>query len=131
MRVSRRELDRALRKWQRLLRVEDWRVHAYFVHGLDVDRGYGQAHIFTPKRQAIVRIVTPEDRSSDPQWEEADPGEFDWEVTLVHELLHVRFAELALDATSPDTDDDVWKPWEPVIHAIATAMIAVDRAEAA
>jgi hypothetical protein len=115
------ELREALAYWQERLRIQDWRIHAYYVvDTLDLESKAGQCHLYPAKRQAVIRLASPQEESDG--WEAADPHSFEWKVVLVHELLHVRFSEL-LPKESTSTTDDVWEPWEPIIHALSMALV--------
>ena len=78
------ELPTQLAYWQKALRLQDWRIEANFCHGYEIDGNLGSCNIHYKKKTASIQITVPEDR--DPT---AVGGAEPWQVTLIHELLHI------------------------------------------
>lgn len=86
MKLTRLRIVRSCATWQRRLRLQDWDVELTIQRARDMPedglQGFCSQH--ETKRRAYIALVDPVD---------ADPG-WDWEVTLVHELLHVPMSEV-------------------------------------
>ena len=94
-RLTQSALQRAGRFWQRQLRLEDWDVKLVScrLHELgegtlgDIDFGSGN------KCQVKIRVLNHRDIDGQGFWFNGEC--WDWEVTLVHELLHIPMKEAA------------------------------------
>ena len=75
-------------KWQSALRLGGWDIDAQVVRRADLSDQTNNAEIrySIPHSQAVLSLLDPEDYDGD--------GPQDHEVSIVHELLHLRFAGL-------------------------------------
>ncbi|SRR5229473_2248000 len=113
---SQRKLDGLRREWQKLLRLQDWKITAKFVNSDEIaeDR-VGECNHLAEAREADINILLP---SSDEVVTERDQ---DVENTLVHELLHCHFAPFR------DEDRAVVVQHEQAIEAITEALLVLKR----
>jgi hypothetical protein len=115
-------LARACREWQKILRLEDWRIRARWVDGMDMPNDSGDTQYLLVKKQAEIRIARPNGHGHDSiavVTEGIDP-----EVDLVHELLHLHFAPFEGNTGSPELTAQ-----EQAIHAISTALVELKHAD--
>lgn len=79
------ELQVLCAEWQKRLRLQDWKVKVTFCRMRDMDDAYGHMDTRNYFKEADIQIADPVDRT------DASP---DIEQTLVHELVHIHFAQL-------------------------------------
>src|SRR5947209_1947282 len=121
---SQRKLDALRRKWQKLLRLQDWRITSNFVNpeflkeitGTELAVGACDAHVET--KEARISVLGPEFWS-----DEDDPREQDVENTVVHELWHCHFAAFAPEDKATELQH------EQTIEVITEVMMKLDRGE--
>lgn len=115
-------LKELLKKWQAILRLQDWNIKIRWVKHYDLANDTkGQCRWVLGKKAALISILEPEDFDPSIKWEQ-DP-----ECTVVHELLHLHIAPL--------DDGDEWrglkdKMMEQAICSISEALVNCDRAPA-
>ena len=85
------ELKKELSYWQKKLRLQDWKIEANFCHAYTLQGDLGEANVFPKKKVAEILITYPDER--DPN---SVGGAELWQVTLIHELLHI-----VLDGIAP------------------------------
>jgi hypothetical protein len=110
-------------KWQRALRLEDWDVTFQIVRHNEID-GIGSTTISAYYRAAKVSLLSEldlEQRANDS----AMPKEqsMNWELTLVHELVHLHLHDITPDG--PKTDSPEHIALERGVDAIAMALVGV------
>jgi hypothetical protein len=95
-----KQLRKAAAWWSRKLRIEYWAIAVQLVHYTDID-AVANSTTNSARGEATVRIS--------PVWSRGpkDREEYDMEVDLVHELLHIK-----LDAVSRLCDT---KDLEPMV----------------
>lgn len=109
--------------WQNRLALRDWEIKLGIgrMHALG-DGTLGETHCHSNKRQAKVNVLDPRDVDGQGFW--FDGEVHDWEITLVHELLHLHFHDVF--PRFPHK-----KPAgiaaERMIDAVAKALVALDR----
>ena len=87
-----------LKKWVAILSLQEWDIHAeicseeYFTNK-DCD---GETLFLLSKAQATIHILDPNDYPNDASFEQ------DMEITLVHELLHLKYAGFQPPDDSPE-----------------------------
>lgn len=115
------ELVALCRKWQRILRLQDWDVKVRLARTWDMQSSdnLGECSYELRKRMAAIRVLDSVDYDS-----EHTPWPQDQERTLVHELLHLHFAPFAADSGTPQ---DIAQ--EQAIDAIAGALVQLARGE--
>jgi hypothetical protein len=110
-------------RWQALLRLQDWDVKIELARLADLGAGtLGDCSPNLLKRQTRIRLLDPRDVDGQGFW--FDGEAWDWETTLVHELLHLHFHDVvpSWDEGRPDA-----KAAERAIDAMAKALILLDR----
>lgn len=110
-----------LQYWQQLLRLQDWNIELRIVrqHELDDHETLAECEYYLERRDAIIRIIPPEDLD---RFEASylDNEARDYDITLVHELLHLHFAEF----DSPLAE----LAHEQVINTLSRAFVKLYRA---
>lgn len=117
--MTTKQLHSALKYWQKILRLQDWNITMKFV---DEPRcGYfGKGRNNSTYQSSSIEILKPE--HIDPEWS----GCRDLEVTLVHELLHIRFLYASKgeqNASKGEQSDSE----EFAIESTARAMVSLKR----
>lgn len=125
--ATQEELDAALAKWQRLLRLQDWTIRARVVthhDGMISNETWnsdGQSAVMRPLKTAVVRLNSIECARSCAYPELH--ANIDQEQVLVHELLHLCFH----DFEPPKKDALRHDLWEQTIEVLAQQFVALDR----
>ena len=88
------ELQSLCRKWQKILRLQDWDIQIKYVRHWELeDNCQGNVIYKTARNEAVIKILVesdyPDDYEGFPQ---------DQECTLVHELIHLKLPILNIDA---------------------------------
>ena len=82
--------QRALNYWQRRLRLTEWTITVEIVRGDRLSRGgqrlLGECEVLSTKQIAVIRLLDHNDFIPDNGFVTFH----DMELTLIHELLHVR-----------------------------------------
>jgi hypothetical protein len=95
-RVTRQDLAVVVAYWQDVLRLRDWEIDAAFVSPLVLGDALGQSQIDLLSRRASIRLA-----------ETADVVQlhgvgYDWQETLIHEMLHCHFEPFCADEDAPE-----------------------------
>lgn len=86
VKLTKDTLRNALDFWQKMLRLEDWRIDARICRAPDLGNGeYGDVQYFVHQKEAWISILNPKD------YRGKQKDTVDWEVILVHELVHLHF----------------------------------------
>lgn len=107
--------DKLFKEWKKILNLEDWRIKFYPLEKQEDlgDKTYNALTTWEESNKtATIQILNPE---------EADQG-FDYEETLVHELLHLKFCLL-----HNDINDFEGRYIHQLIDDIARAFVEVKR----
>jgi len=113
------DLNRLCRKWQRLLRLQDWDVKIRWATGADDQTGdCATCKHWDQEKFALIRVTPPDQRTTSAEFHE----ETDVEADVVHELLHLHFAPFESPDDSPEATSQ-----EQAINLIACALVALDR----
>ncbi len=113
--------DALFKKWIPRLRLQDWEITWKIVRKEDLpENKSGQCETVVPKKIARVSILHPED--ADPRW--ITP--YDFELTIVHELIHPHLAPWQL---LYDLGDQSELLLEQAVHAMSKSFIDADRGE--
>lgn len=105
-------------KWARIFRLESWDIRFQWrvrVGDMNMENALGCTSFRHESRQAIVQMLDPVDFDN-------ALFEYDYEKTLVHELLHIKFADL--DDTGDPLRD---KLTHQMINDLAIAFVACER----
>lgn len=117
--MTEEQLNELCIEWQKVLRLQDWDI----VVKLDRQRQFenktaqGEVAWVFGRKEAIIKILDPTDYPTECIFEQ------DQEETLVHELLHLHFAdwsEMMEDGNTPSVG-------EQGIQCIAQALVRVKR----
>lgn len=111
--MTRKQRQKALEYWQAGLRIQDWDIEVVIVTDPRY-KNFGMGNHSPTFKQSRIEIL--DERLIDPDWW----GTHDWEVTLVHELLHIRF--LYGDKDGPPADEE-----EVAIESVAKLLVAINR----
>lgn len=78
-------LTRLASKWQKILRLQDWEVTIDYYRARDFTNAdaLGECTFNINSREGFIKILNPIDYD----------GEYDLEWIVVHELLHLHFAD--------------------------------------
>jgi hypothetical protein len=114
-------IDACVAKWQRILRLQDWRIKVVVKRDRDlanVGAAGAEIYVCPPHRMATIHLLDPID------WPHATAiSTLDQERFLVHELLHI-FS----DPFEPnDRDAREMKDIETMHEALALALVNLDR----
>lgn len=91
--IDKNEAERLLREWQRRLNLGDWVIRIVpdcLPDDMGLENNSGEAEWVEVNKSAVIRIINPE-----LYGERIIP--FDFEKTLVHELLHLKFSLIESD----------------------------------
>lgn len=115
--IDKNEAELLLREWQRRLNLSDWVIRIVpdcFPDDMGLQNSAGEAEWVEVNKSAVIRIINPllyGDRIIP----------FDFEKTLVHELLHLKFSLL-------ESDDDLKnRVVHMLIEDIARALVDARR----
>lgn len=111
------------KKWISRLRLQDWDITWKIVRKTELpDNKSGQCESVVPKKIARILVLHPDE--ADPRW--ITP--FDFELTIVHELMHPHLAPWQLLYENGDQSELLL---EQAVHALSKSFIEADRAEGA
>jgi hypothetical protein len=115
-----KKLQKLTQEWQKLLRLQDWRVRVEFVEPLEMEDpgSMGQCQTDRGLRQVKIKLRSPEYNCYENEFNQ------DVEATLVHELLHV-YTNLIIHA--PDSTQGLFV--EQAIEAMTMALLSLKRGE--
>lgn len=111
-------VDELCRKWQKILRLEDWEIHTelFSAREFDEDDRQGEIVYDISTGQAIIHLLDV-DASLDT------PFPYDLEKVLVHELLHLHFAIF-----EPEKEDHLRHDlWERTVERMARILLRIHR----
>ena len=116
------ELQNQLKFWQDALFLRDWTVELRVVRQWEMsDTGtLAQCEWYLQRRDAIIKVLHPDDLPG-IQHRFLNGEECDYDVSIVHELLHLHFAPF--HTTEDETSH------EQAINAISRGVVKVWRAE--
>jgi hypothetical protein len=107
-----------LPKWQRLLRLQDWNIT------VNVKRRYqmsehdvlGLCRRHGDSKDADIDILSTKDIEAHQEGDDAD-----YELTLVHELLHIHFAYMDNDAPHARQQEEL------IVSTLSRAFVKLNR----
>jgi hypothetical protein len=117
------ETDKALAKWQKILRCQDWDIDVSVDRYSKMVEGglAGYIHRDYTHKYAHVHLIDPVDIDKST-WHEDNTFPYDMEQVLVHELLH-----LGTNYFEPDEDGIMNDQVEQFIDQMAWALVRLDR----
>lgn len=118
--MTEEERAERLAYWMKVLRLQDWTVLHRTRRKYEMDTDHqdclAYVEVYENKKEAHITFLDPGDHDPDG-WPQEDE-----EQSLVHELVH-----LHLWAFNPKEDTPEWTAMEQATHALARALIALDR----
>lgn len=109
-------IDERLANWRQRLKLDEWRISPAMTAREDLKpRTLGGIRWDKTKKSAVIWILNPADYRL-PFCEMLD----DIEMTIVHELIHLKLASLPRSEASRSTE-------EHAVNGIAEALLALDR----
>jgi len=115
------DLDALLDEWQSRLRLQDWDIQISWDSHYHVE-AFGRTKTSLSNRAAVVTLVPPEQIQHECACD--DP-----EVTLVHELLHVKAADVLENMPHTERPQIDCPLWECFIEHVAQALVAAKRGQ--
>ena len=113
------KMDHLFAKWIHRLRLLDWDVKWRIVRKDELgDDHSGRCDSVLMKKMASIRILHPDDAST--EWVE----QYDLELTIVHELLHLHLDGWAQLIGEGDQGVVLL---EQTVHALSSVLLAADR----
>mgnify|MGYP000879737975 FL=1 len=114
---TQKELEDYLAEWQKRLCLDAWdvRIGIYRERAFDGEGRSGEISYSIESGKAVIKLLDPVDYPDEdfPQ---------DMEVTLVHELLHLKFA-----AFTPQDDTLEHRLFEQTVESMANLLVALKR----
>lgn len=124
--MRQRELLERLEYWQKILRLQDWRIHVMMVDSDEIENNAGQCHVHQHGKTAVIKLIKPEAYNRTSAFAKAFPDTLDTEVTLVHELLHIPFDGLFVEEEDNELRTD---REESALELLAHALVKMDRGQ--
>ncbi len=116
-----KELEQLVRKWQEILRLQDWEIEVEWVTRNKLDKGSNaEETLCVNQKAATIGVIMPEHYSV---WNDKPQ---DIEESVVHELLHIPLQKIENYARKEEElalDNAV----ESATNLIAAALIMLDR----
>lgn len=114
-----KELQKACEKWQKIMRLQDWKVVATITRERHMNMQEVEAECLwtIQNRSAMIHILDPIDRPDDSWFEQ------DMEESLVHELMHLSCA--MFDDFETDTKENT--ALEQMIVSTSQALVNLKR----
>lgn len=88
--ITEEKANELLQKWIKILQLTDWDIHFEWrmrERDMNLQDSMGCVRYEHTSKQAIIQMLDPVDFSN-------DLFKYDYEKTLVHELLHLKFADI-------------------------------------
>ncbi len=106
--------------WQKVLYLQDWTVELRIVRQWEMaDSGtLAQCHWYIQRKDAVVYVLDPQDLAGVAS-KFLNDEECDYDISLVHELLHLHFAPFHRE------EDETFH--EQAINSISRGMVKVYR----
>ena len=117
MRLTQKQLNLWLAKWQAMLRLQDWDITAELQDRKEMDGADGLCGPTAARRHAVIYIA--KNAGCPKNIVPHDP-----ERTLVHELLHVLFSPFELQ----ESESPSGIAQEQVVDQMATLLLRLERA---
>ena len=116
---SEEELKKLCKKWQKILRMQDWNIDLRLVHYSQIEGEIASVLPDLPRKSAIIRIADPSSKHKGQDYEQDYVD--DMLDSLVHELIH-----LHLEKVKP-TEDHQQSDFELVIVCLSEALVGLYR----
>jgi hypothetical protein len=116
-----KQLRKAAVWWSKKLRIEDWKITVLSVHNNDME-AVANSTTTSSRGEAVIRIS--------PVWSRGpkDRDEYDLEIDLVHELLHIKFDAVSRLCDTKDLDPEIYTMvMERNIETLAQMLVELRR----
>jgi len=116
-------LQEECHRWQKILRLQDWNVHVQLCRAAEMPKSEGDGTdvgsiaIFGSAKDAVISLLAPIDFPGMAP-SQLMPDRTNYDVTLVHELLHIHFDLFAKPANTPEGYAQ-----EQVINVLSRAIV--------
>lgn len=107
--------------WQKVLALQDWNIDVRIVRQWDMSdqSTLAECEWYLRRKDAIIRLLHPSDIAGVKQYF-INEEEADYDISLVHELLHLHFAPL-------DRGKENEVPIEQAINALSRGYVKLYR----
>ena len=116
--LSLEQLNILLDDWQKKLGLKNWDIRIKLVKQKDIEGKQAEVSWNIKNRAALLKILLPEEY-------DCPPWEFDMEVSLVHELVHLNFAQFDLEDSSKEIDIAI----EQTVEQLAITLVGLKRGD--
>lgn len=82
--MTQKQLEKKVRYWQKILKLDHWDIHAEFVNALELNGSGADINVQAEYLKANVRVLKPEFYNTGSN----RPTEERFETNIIHELLH-------------------------------------------
>lgn len=121
------EEELLLKEWKERLGLQDWKITLYYncnFEDMELGEVCGETHWTTPIKEATISIIGEEEYGEDRTLK------YDFEKTLVHELLHIKFSLIDLMPRNGGYEANVAESVRhQLIDDLARALVAAKRNE--
>lgn len=119
--VNRERIDRWLKRWQKLLLLENWKIDIRVVHSSDLKpETLGNLKWNVATHTATIKVLHPCDYTLSDYTLALDDIPEDIEFTIVHELVHLQLSTLPRDLNKKDVE-------ETVVNKFSDAFMSLDK----
>ena len=122
--MTQKKLEQLVRKWQRILRLQDWEMEVKQVGHNDFleDGRCAQLEASANQRAAIIKIIKPD------QFRMWNDKKQDIELDIVHEQAHIYFQTIARYARAEE-EEALKVAIENAAEIFSEALVMLDRRE--
>ncbi len=98
---NKRELNAGVKKWKKLLRLQDWTFTAALTPNRDINGHIAMCSVSIPRKHSFLHIgSTEKDQAVAKQCHEA---------SLIHEMLHCHFESFRPDDEEAPLEYEMWE----------------------
>jgi hypothetical protein len=113
-----RDATRSLRKWQKILRLQDWDISLEFGRWHEIhEESHAHCHYSRSRREAHIMLRHPNDRREDV-W----AGDNCVELSVIHELMHLKLSGF-------ETTKAIEEEAEATTEQLARVLFLLDRGQ--
>ena len=116
---SEEELKKLCSEWQKILRLQDWKIDLRLVHYSQTEGSTASVYPSLPTKSAVIKIVDPASIHKDSDYDE--DYEDDMLDSLVHELVHLHLEKVKPTKNHQESD------FESAIVLISEALVSLYR----
>lgn len=116
-------LEALVEKWQRILRLRDWRISVRWAESEEMENNSGSCRVHNDGKMATIKVLAPSAYNPTSDMYKLDPP--DTEQIVVHEMLHIHF-DMLMNHDDPSDHEQTMQ--EQAIEFISQALVERDRA---